>query len=70
MRHDAAMTVAALARSRFAARFVHPSITDWADVRALVEAKPERHFPRPVGGAVASVRNNGPQLIESVEPAD
>ena len=48
--------------------WLDPSITEKADVRALVEAMPEPHLiPRPVGKAVGSVRNNGPQLIEPVE---
>lgn len=47
------------------ADWLNRSITDLSDVRELVAAIPEPHLvPRPVGGAVGNVRNNGPQLIE------
>jgi putative SOS response-associated peptidase YedK len=50
------------------ADWLSPSLTDKADVRALVEAMPEPHLvPRPVDRAVGSIRNNGPQLIEPVD---
>lgn len=50
--------------------WLDPGTTDPEVVRALLAAMPEPHLaPRPVGREVGSVRNNGPQLIEPVQPA-
>ncbi|TRW46379.1 SOS response-associated peptidase [Georgenia yuyongxinii] len=50
------------------ADWLNPAITDPDDVRELVAAMPEPHLaPTPVGKAVGSVRNNGPQLIEPIQ---
>ncbi|MGM0384664.1 MAG: SOS response-associated peptidase [Actinomycetota bacterium] len=49
--------------------WLDPAITDPDEIRTLVAAMPEpRLAPRPVGRAVGSVRNDGPGLIEPVEP--
>src|SRR5690625_5060974 len=48
--------------------WLNPAVNDKDDVKELVRSRPEPHMvPRPVGKAVGSVRNNGPQLIEPVE---
>ncbi|WP_413451296.1 SOS response-associated peptidase [Georgenia phoenicis] len=52
------------------ADWLNPSITDLVDIREIVAAMPEPHLvPRAVGKAVGNVRNNGPQLIEPLEPS-
>ena len=49
--------------------WLDPALTDPDEIRALLEAMPEpRLTPRPVGRAVGSVRNDGPHLIDPVEP--
>jgi hypothetical protein len=48
--------------------WINPNVTDLADVRQMVAGMPEPHLvPRPVGKAVGSARNDGPQLVEPIE---
>ncbi|MFH5821275.1 SOS response-associated peptidase [Georgenia sp. AZ-5] len=49
--------------------WLDPEVTDLRDVRQMVDAMPSPVLtPRPVGKAVGNVNNDGPELIEPVEP--
>jgi putative SOS response-associated peptidase YedK len=51
------------------ADWLNPEITAEGDVRSLIDAMPEPHLvPRVVSSLVNSVQNNGPDLIEPVQP--
>jgi putative SOS response-associated peptidase YedK len=49
--------------------WLDPALQDLDEVRELVAAMPKPVLrPRPVGKAVGDVRNDGPELVEPVEP--
>ena len=49
--------------------WLDPSVEDLATVREMVAAMPKPVLrPRPVSKAVGDVRNDGPELVEPVEP--